>query len=321
MKSLKITKAKRLTKRLKQIHNKISPQCRFLLSLISVSHNSCFVKKNRYFYMPYALVAGGSKGIGYAIAEALAKRRYDLVLIARDKQILDRTKEILEKRYGVRIVVMSKDLSLPESAKEVKEFCETNHSVPQVLCNVAGIGGTDDYLAAPLKEMRYMIHLNVESSMSLTYEILPMLLSHTPAYILNVGSMAGFAPIPVKNMYSATKSALISFSYALRSQLKREKISVSCLCPGPVFTKKEIMEYTIKKLGWFGKFMSMPPAVVGEIAVNNLLKKKFMIIPGLVPKVVSVFLRMLPIWLLIFIYDRLVEEETDILAAHKKHKE
>ncbi|MCH5689727.1 SDR family NAD(P)-dependent oxidoreductase [Niabella sp. W65] len=92
--------------------------------------------------------------------------------------------------------------------------------------------------------------------------------------------MAGFSPIPVKNIYSASKSAVTFFSYSLRYQLKKKGVSVSCLAPGPVYTKPEIIKDTKEKLGWFGDFMEVPPARVGEFAVRKTLKRKMIIVPG-----------------------------------------
>jgi short-subunit dehydrogenase len=124
-----------------------------------------------------------------------------------------------------------------------------------------------------------MINLNVGSAMALTLTLLPLLEKNAPSYILNVAIMAGFAPIPVKNMYSATKSAVVFFSYSLSYQLEEKKISVSVLCPGPVFTKPEIKEDTRKKLGWFGMLMAVPPEKVGEVAVRETLNGKLVIVP------------------------------------------
>jgi short-subunit dehydrogenase len=163
-----------------------------------------------------------------------------------------------------------------------------------MLCNVAGYGGAHDYLSLPLDSLRYMVRLNVESCMALSLTLLPLLEKNAPAYILNVASMAGFAPIPVKNIYAATKSAVIFFSYALRSQLKNKHISVSCLSPGPVFTKPEIEADTKKKLGWFGMQMAVAPKKVGEIAVRKTLKHRLMIVPGTLAKISSFFIRLLP---------------------------
>jgi short-subunit dehydrogenase len=159
---------------------------------------------------------------------------------------------------------------------------------------VAGLGGNEDYLSIPLDSLRYMVELNVESCMAMSLTLLPLLEQNAPSYILNVASMAGFAPIPVKNMYSATKSAILFFSYSLRYQLKDKHISVSCLCPGPVYTKPEIIRETRKKLGWYGEKMAQSPAHVGEVAVRKTLKRRMIIVPGTLAKTTSIALRILP---------------------------
>ena len=244
---------------------------------------------------PYALVAGGSKGIGYAIAEALAKRRYNLILIARHMDSLLVAKNKLESMYQIHVEVLPYDLSKEESAQEIAQWCTDNNIHLKVLCNVAGFGGANDYLSTlPLDSLRYMVRLNVESAMALSFTLLPLLEKNSPSYILNVASMAGFAPIPVKNMYSATKSAVIFFSYSLRYQLKKQNISVSCLAPGPVFTKPEIKKDTKEKLGWFGMQMAVPPKKVGEIAVRKTLRGRMIIIPGTLSKITATIIRVLP---------------------------
>ena len=106
--------------------------------------------------------------------------------------------------------------------------------------------------------------------------------------------MAGLAPIPSKNLYSATKSAVIFFSYSLRYQLQDRNISVSCLSPGPVFTKPSIERDTREKLGWLGMRMAVSPERVGEVAVQQTLEKKRMIIPGTLPKIAAFFIRLMP---------------------------
>lgn len=242
----------------------------------------------------YALVAGGSKGIGYGIAEALAKRKFNLILIARHQDALDKAKERLEKDYQVHVELLKLDLEHESTADSIARWCTSKNIRLKMLCNVAGLGGPKDYLSLPLDSLRYMVRLNVESCMALTLTLLPLLEKNKPSYILNVASMAGLAPIPTKNMYSATKSAVIFFSYALRQQLRKKDISVSCLSPGPVFTKPEIVQYTKEQLGWFGMKMAVPPERVGEIAVRGTLRGKMMIIPGTLAKISSFFIRILP---------------------------
>lgn len=184
------------------------------------------------YFSPYALIAGGSKGIGFAIAEALAKRHYNLILIARHKDSLLAAKEKLESKYGIHIEILQHDLSEKEAATEIAKWCTEKDINLKMLCNVAGFGGSKDYLSLSLDSLRYMVNLNVESCMALSLTLLPLLEKNAPSNILNVASMAGFAPIPAKNMYSATKSAVLFFSYSLRYQLKKKNISVSVLCPG-----------------------------------------------------------------------------------------
>jgi short-subunit dehydrogenase len=243
---------------------------------------------------PYALVAGGSKGIGYGIAEALAKRGYNLILIARHLDTLQEAKHKLENQYGVQVHVLVMDLAFDHSATDIANWCIERNIRLKMLCNVAGLGGSRDYLSYPLDSLRYMVRLNVESCMALSLTLLPLLEKNAPSYILNVASMAGFAPIPVKNMYSATKSAVVFFSYSLRYQLKDKRISVSCLCPGPVYTKPEIVKDTKAKLGWFGNQMALGPEKVGEVAIRETLNGKLIIVPGTLAKISASVIRFLP---------------------------
>jgi len=139
--------------------------------------------------------------------------------------------------------------------------------------------------------------------MALTLVLLPLLEKNSPSHILNVASMAGFAPIPIKNLYAATKSALISFSYSLHYQLKDKHISVSCLTPGPVFTKPSIEASTKKELGWFGVQMAVPVKKVGEVAVRKTLKGRMIIVPGTLSRICSGIIRFLPRrWVAYFYY-------------------
>lgn len=253
---------------------------------------------------PYALVAGGSKGIGYAIAEALARRDYNLILIARHLDTLLAAKFRLESAYPIHVETLVYDLSREESATQIAQWCRDKDIPLKMLCNVAGLGGAEDYLSLSLDSLRYMVRLNVESCMALSLTLLPLLEKNAPAYILNVASMAGFAPIPLKNMYSATKSAVIFFSYSLRYQLKEKNISVSCLNPGPVFTKPGIIKETKEKLGWIGMKMAVAPRKVGEIAVRETLNGKLIIVPGTTAKLMSIVLRALPRRLAVAIYDK-----------------
>jgi uncharacterized protein len=253
---------------------------------------------------PWALVSGGSKGIGYAIAFALAKRNYNLLLIARNEEELNNAKNKLETTFTIRVEILALDMSKEDSAAMIASWCGKRDLPLKMLCNVTGIGGAADYLSSSLTDSLDMLRLNTEPAISLIYNLLPLLKKNNPSYILNVSSMAGFAPISIKNIYSATKSAMIFFSYSLRYQLIKQNISVSCLCPGPVFTKPSIEKETIKKLGWFGKQMAISPERIGEIAVSKTLKKTVIIVPGFLAKTISVILRSLPMRWTAYLYNK-----------------
>jgi uncharacterized protein len=273
------------------------------LSVISQQQNAPETQSR-----PYALVAGGSKGIGYAIAEALARRNYNLILIARHLDTLLAAKSRLESTYKIHVETLVYDLSREETATAIAQWCTEKNIHLKMLCNVAGLGGDEDYLKLSLDSLRYMVRLNVESCMALSLTLLPLLEKNAPSYILNVASMAGFAPIPAKNMYSATKSAIIFFSYSLRYQLKSKHISVSCLTPGPVFTKPSIVKETKKQLGFLGMKMAVAPKKVGEIAVQETLNGKLIIVPGTTAKLMSIVLRALPRRLVVIIYNGVGKE-------------
>src|SRR5687767_3969773 len=106
-------------------------------------------------------------------------------------------------------------------------------------------------------------------------------------------------------MYSATKSAIIFFSYNLSYQLRSKNIKVSCLCPGPVSTKEEIIKDTSEKLGWLGRLMMLDPPEVGEVAVRRTLNGRLIIVPGFLAKLMSIVLRLLPRRLLVYLYHKL----------------
>lgn len=250
---------------------------------------------------PYALVAGGSTGIGFSVAEALARRKYNLILVGRDPGRLLNVKTILESSHSIHVETLVYDLSKHESVAEIATWCAEKKIQLTMLCNVASLGGEKDYLTLPLESLRFMIDLNFTSCISLCLTLLPLLEKNAPSFILNVGSVAGYAPIPSKNLYSATKSAVTFFSYSLRYQLKGKGISVSCLTPGPVFTKESIEKDTRKRLGWFGVQMAVDQSKVGEIAVRDTLRGKLIITPGTLAKTVVFFMRILPARFLAFL--------------------
>ena len=264
--------------------------------------------------MDWAFIAGGSKGIGLAMAEALARRGFHLILAARNEEDLRKAKALLETRHGIQSEICSVDLSLAGATKKVSEWCKSKTGELKVFCYAAGLGGSRDFPLLDTDALQTMISLNLQAAVLVCQELLPLLKNARPSHILLTASMAGFAPIPAKNVYSSTKTALLTFSYSLNQQLKNDGISVSCLCPGPVFTKPAIEKETLRQLGWMGRQMAVPPDEVGEYAIKEMLRGKLVIIPGWLNRLLSHFLRFMPRRSLAWIYHRFgkpVQQDAD----------
>ena len=152
--------------------------------------------------MGWAIIAGGSKGLGFSIAKALATRNYNLLLIARNQQDLLLSREQLLSFYNIRVEIFVCDLSLPESADKISEYCAHKKVEIDILVNAAGLGGAKDFQNLHLDELRAMIRTNLESSIALCFVLLPLLKRSAPSHILNIGSLAGFAPITIKSVYA-----------------------------------------------------------------------------------------------------------------------
>jgi uncharacterized protein len=252
--------------------------------------------------MSWALIVGGSKGIGFSIAEALARRKYNLALVSRNMSDLIDAKNNLENHFNIKAEILACDLSTVDSTNIIYNWCSVNQFGIKILCNAAGLGGSKDFSELPVEDLRKMIHTNLESPITLGLSFIPLLKKNAPSYILNIGSLAGFSPIPSKSVYSSTKSAIHFFSYSLRQILKSDGISVSCLCPGPVFTKASIERETFIQLGRAGKRMAVRVSDVGEIAVQGMLDRKMIIVPGRFASFISWILRILPNRFLSYIF-------------------
>src|SRR6478736_4872103 len=150
--------------------------------------------------MGLAFIAGGSRGIGLAIAEALARRGYHLLLVARNEEDLRKAKSLLGIRYAVGCEIYPADLSLPGATKKVSEWCRTKTGELQVFCYAAGLGGSRDFPFLESEELETMITLNLQAAVLLSHELVPMLKNASPSHILLTASMAGFAPMPAKNV-------------------------------------------------------------------------------------------------------------------------
>jgi short-subunit dehydrogenase len=223
----------------------------------------------------YAIVTGASKGIGREIAILLAKKGYKLILIARSATELEQ----LAKEISNETLFFAIDLSEPRAAKKVAEFCK---DLPvSILVNNAGYGLWGDFDLSDLNQQINMLQLNINAMVELIHYLLPQL-KNQPSYILNVSSTAAYQAVPTLAAYAASKSFVLSFSRALRVELK-DAVLVSCLCPGPTdtgFAKRAGMD----ALADLAEKFNMRPAEVAKIGVEGMFNKQAEIVPGFLNK-------------------------------------
>lgn len=197
-----------------------------------------------------ALVTGASSGIGAAFAWELATRGMHLALVARSVDKLETLAQELRTRHSIRAEVVAADLSKETAGAEVHEACTRLGLDTHLLVNNAGFGTTGPFHATPLDRQRDEIAVNVLALVDLTHRFLPAMLGRKAGGIINVGSTAGFQPIPYMAVYAATKAFVLSFSEALWAEYRNAGVNVVALCPGPVETA-------------FFEHLTMPRSVFG----------------------------------------------------------
>lgn len=182
------------------------------------------------------LITGASGGFGAQFAKLFAKDGYNLVLTARSTDKLNSIKHTLEGQYGVDVTVITKDLSQPDAADEIYAFTQQKGIKVDVLVNNAGFGILGKFAASDPEKQQQMINLNVLSLTKLCRLYLPDMIKQKYGRILNVASIASFAPGPLMATYYASKAYVLNFSDALATELKGTGVTVTALCPGPVNT-------------------------------------------------------------------------------------
>lgn len=241
----------------------------------------------------YTLITGASEGLGKALAVECASRKMNLILVALPGTQLQCFAEKLKDDYGVDAVAIEKDLSAEENCIAV--FNEVNARQLQVnmLINNVGMGSTMFFKEGSLEFYQRQIKINIMATTVMTYLFLQDLRKHSPGYILNVGSLSSFFYLMKKQVYGATKSYVYSFSKSLRRELNSELINVSVICPGPMNTNKAVTAIN-QSFNWLTRMSTMNPEEVAPIAIEGLLQRKEVIVPGKLNKLFLFFDMMIP---------------------------
>jgi short-subunit dehydrogenase len=242
---------------------------------------------------PYALVTGASKGIGKSIAYELAKQGYPILLVARNEEELKTLSDDLRIKYGIDTPFLSIDLSTNGASLKVTDWVKMNNYSVGFLINNAGYGVWGDFSQSSLTDQLGMMQLNMNVIVELSHLLVPLLSQEKQAYILNIASTAAYQAVPTLAVYSATKAFVLSFTRALRFELAKTSISVTCFCPGPVDTGFA-SRAGINPLNKMAEKFNMRPDEVAKMAVKAMFSKKSEVIPGFT-NIISVYAnRILP---------------------------
>jgi hypothetical protein len=233
-----------------------------------------------------ALITGASKGIGRAFAIECAKRGFNLALVSLPDSGLVAITNYINKHYSVTVKFLEIDLAASKAPQKIYNWTKEEHIKIQILINNAGLGHLGSFTDYSYDFYEKIIRLNIESVVLLTKLFIPDLKQQPKGYILNLGSLASFYPIPYKIVYAGSKSFIYSFSRALKSEMKKTPVKVSVLCPGPIVTSPEVIA-RIKQGGFWGRISSMRAQKMANISLTALFREKAVIIPGTVNKCLS----------------------------------
>lgn len=224
-----------------------------------------------------ALITGASSGIGKELAMIHAEKRGNLILVARREDKLLELKTELEKKYGIKVFIISKDLSQIGASKEVYDEVKKQHLSVDYLINNAGFGLRGKFHELSWERQLEMIQLNMTALTELMYLFLPEMVARNSGRILNTSSTASLMPGPLQAVYFATKAYVTSLGNAVAEELHDTNVTITTLMPGATeteFAKTSDME----KTPLFQKTANARD--VAKDAYNGMLKGKIDVISG-----------------------------------------
>jgi short-subunit dehydrogenase len=222
------------------------------------------------YYGPWALVAGGSEGLGAAFADEIARRGVNLILVARRPEQLERTAARLRAERAVEVITVAADLT-DCAALDQLSAAAAGAEVGLVVANAA-LAPAGSFLAAAEVEIAGAVDLNCRASALLAHRFLPAMAGRGRGGVIFVSSLAGMQGVPTLAAYSATKSFLITLGEALWAELRGSGVDVLTVCPGAVSTP-----------GYQAAARPAPgttaPAAVAATALTSL-GRGFRVVPG-----------------------------------------
>ena len=243
-----------------------------------------------------ALVTGASSGIGKDMAKVLAKKKYDVILVARSEDKLKDLKKEIEQEFEAKAYVMTADVSQEDACYELYNKVKEKFGNIQVLVNNAGFGLCGNFTQTDLDTEINMIKTNVVGLHILTKLFLKDMVEVNEGHILNVASIAGFMPGPLMATYYSTKAYVVRLTQAVRHELfmKHSKVKITALCPGPVKTNfNKVAQVNFGPLGQSSGW-------IAKVGINAMFHGRILVFGSFFVWLARFFAKILPDQLMAF---------------------
>jgi len=250
---------------------------------------------------PITLITGASSGIGAALARVFAEHGHELVLLARREGRLAALAEEIAAHGFTRPTVLSVDLERRDAVAHITAELKARGLEPANVVNNAGFGLVGSAVSLNRDEELAMIDVNIRALTELSLAFVDSIARHRGG-ILNVASVAAFAPGPGMAVYFASKAYVLSFSEALHRELKRFGVKVTVLCPGPVPT--EFQARAGIKSNKARSVLSLPAERVARIGYRGFMRGKRVVVAGLANQIAVLLMRVTPNALILAITDQ-----------------
>lgn len=242
----------------------------------------------------YALITGAAGGLGKAFAAECASRGWNLFITDINQNALAPLAVGLERLYGIEIITYACDLTDPIARESLWQAAARQGVRFHMLVNVAGADFEGPFNERRLEELRLIVRLNIEATVEMTRRVLQFRDPMRTLRVINVSSLAGYYPMPVKAVYAASKRFLLDLSRALNQEMRASGVTVTALCPAGMPTTHESLR-GIDAQGFMGQVTTCNVGDVAARTVTLALKGRSVYIPGVVNHGMQIISSWLPV--------------------------